>query len=117
MDDDSGMRRAIAVAATARRVAHPNPWVGAVLVPGDHEGSTAAPGGPHAEAAVLAAAGDAARGATMYVTLEPCCGFEGKRTLPCADAIVDAGIRRVVLGLPDPDRRVTGQGIARLREA
>jgi diaminohydroxyphosphoribosylaminopyrimidine deaminase / 5-amino-6-(5-phosphoribosylamino)uracil reductase len=117
VDDESGMRRAIAVAATARRVAHPNPWVGAVLVPGDHEGATAAPGGPHAEAAALAAAGDAAEGATLFVTLEPCCGFEGKRTTPCAEAIVAAGVRRVVIGLQDPDPRVAGRGIAHLRAA
>jgi diaminohydroxyphosphoribosylaminopyrimidine deaminase/5-amino-6-(5-phosphoribosylamino)uracil reductase len=115
LDDETGMRRAIAVAATARVVAHPNPWVGAVL--GAHEGATAAPGGPHAEAAVLAAAGAEARGATVYVTLEPCSGFAGKRTHPCADALVEAGVARVVIGLADPDPRVAGRGIATLRAA
>ena len=117
MDDESGMRRAIALAASARIVAHPNPWVGAVVVPGDHEGATSAPGGAHAEAAALGAAGAAARGATLYTTLEPCCGFDGKRTTPCAEAIVRAGVGRVVVGLEDPDPRVAGRGIAHLRAA
>jgi diaminohydroxyphosphoribosylaminopyrimidine deaminase/5-amino-6-(5-phosphoribosylamino)uracil reductase len=111
------MRRAIELAATARVIAHPNPWVGAVILPGGFEGATAAPGGPHAEATALAAAGEAARGATLYTTLEPCCGFEGKRTPSCAQAIAAAGIARVVIGTTDPDPRVTGHGIASLRAA
>ena len=116
-EDEEGMRRALAVAASARVVAHPNPWVGAVIQPGDHVGATAAPGGPHAEVAALVAAGDAARGATLFTTLEPCTAFPGKRTPSCAEAIVDAGIARVVVGLTDPDERVAGQGIAALRAA
>jgi diaminohydroxyphosphoribosylaminopyrimidine deaminase/5-amino-6-(5-phosphoribosylamino)uracil reductase len=111
------MRRAIELAASARIVAHPNPWVGAVIVPGGYEGATGEPGGPHAEAVALAAAGDKARGATVYTTLEPCCPFEGKRTPSCADALIAAGVARVVIALADPDPRVGGEGIARLRAA
>ncbi|HET7488048.1 MAG TPA: bifunctional diaminohydroxyphosphoribosylaminopyrimidine deaminase/5-amino-6-(5-phosphoribosylamino)uracil reductase RibD [Acidimicrobiales bacterium] len=112
------MARAVEVAATARRVASPNPWVGAVLVTSTgaaHEGATAAPGGPHAEVSALAAAGGEARGATMYVTLEPC-SHHG-RTPPCADAVIAAGVARVVVGVEDPDERVAGAGIQRLQEA
>ena len=116
-EDHEGMRRAIAVAASARVVAHPNPWVGALITPGGHLGATSAPGGPHAEAAALAAAGDAARGATLYTTLEPCTSFAGKRTPSCADAIIEAGIARVVIGILDPDERVAGAGVATLRAA
>lgn len=115
MDDRAGMRRAMDAAATARVTAHPNPWVGAYLTPGEHTGATAAPGGMHAEAAVLQAAGGGARGATVYTTLEPCCGFEGKRTPSCAEALVAAGVARVVVGTLDPDVRVTGAGVAALR--
>ena len=115
--DDEGMRRALAVAASARVIAHPNPWVGAVITPGDHVGATSAPGGPHAEAAALAQARGAARGGTLYTTLEPCTAFPGKRTPSCAEAIVDAGIARVVIGIEDPDPRVSGHGIAALRGA
>lgn len=112
------MARARSLAAAVRTRAHPNPWVGAVLVGVDgtlFEGATDVPGGPHAEAAVLAAAGGAARGATLWTTLEPCAHFG--RTPPCADAVVAAGIRRVVVGLVDPDVRVAGAGLSRLREA
>ncbi len=96
----------------------PNPWVGAVIVTGDgaqFTGATAPPGGPHAEIAALSAAGDQARGGTLYVTLEPC-AHQG-RTGPCTDAIVAAGIRRVVVGMEDPDRLVAGAGIAALVDA
>lgn len=116
-DDESRMRRAIELAATARVAAHPNPWVGARIDPGGFEGATLPPGGPHAEAVALAVAGSAARGATLVTTLEPCCGFEGKRTPACATAIVDAGIRRVVIGMLDPDPRVRGQGVEVLERA
>jgi diaminohydroxyphosphoribosylaminopyrimidine deaminase/5-amino-6-(5-phosphoribosylamino)uracil reductase len=116
-DDEQGMRRAIAAAATARIVAHPNPWVGAVILPGDHVGATSAPGGAHAEATAIVAAGRAARGATLYTTLEPCTAFPGKRTPACAQAIIDAGIGRVVVGITDPDPRVAGQGVAALEAA
>ena len=116
-EDEEGMRQAIAVAASARIVAHPNPWVGAVITPGGYTGATAAPGGPHAEAAALAAAGAATRGATLYTTLEPCTDFPGKRTASCAAAIVEAGVARVIIGMADPDERVAGKGIAALRSA
>jgi diaminohydroxyphosphoribosylaminopyrimidine deaminase/5-amino-6-(5-phosphoribosylamino)uracil reductase len=125
-DDEAHMRRAIELAASARIVAHPNPWVGTVIVPATaggaaphraHVGATREPGGPHAEAVALAAAGDAARGATVYTTLEPCSPFQGKRTPSCAEALVAAGVRRVVIGLADPDPRVAGGGIALLRDA
>ncbi len=126
MDDVERMRRAMALAATVRASTAPNPWVGCVVVPagatGDatadaivFEGATAPPGGPHAEVTALAAAGDAARGATLYATLEPC-AHHG-RTPPCIDAIIEAGVARVVIGIEDPDRRVAGRGVAALRAA
>ncbi|HEX2117893.1 MAG TPA: bifunctional diaminohydroxyphosphoribosylaminopyrimidine deaminase/5-amino-6-(5-phosphoribosylamino)uracil reductase RibD, partial [Acidimicrobiales bacterium] len=99
----------------ARGTASPNPWVGAVVEPGGFEGATHAPGGPHAEIVALEAAGDAARGATLYVTLEPCA--HTGRTPPCVDRIVDAGVTRVVVGIEDPDERVRGAGIRALRAA
>jgi diaminohydroxyphosphoribosylaminopyrimidine deaminase/5-amino-6-(5-phosphoribosylamino)uracil reductase len=116
--DLSHMRRALALGAGARAISPPNPWVGCVIVTAEghtFEGSTQAVGGPHAEAVALAAAGPAARGATVYVTLEPC-SHHG-RTPPCADALVEAGVSRVVVGLTDPDARVAGRGIERLRAA
>ncbi len=122
MDDVEHMRRAMAQAATVRSTTAPNPWVGCVVVPPDADpegavfsGATAPPGGPHAEVAALAAAGEAARGATLYVTLEPCAHYG--RTPPCTDAIVAAGVTRVVIGIEDPDERVAGRGIAALRAA
>ena len=96
----------------------PNPAVGCVLardalVVG--RGRTAAGGRPHAETQALAQAGVAAAGATAYVTLEPCC-HQGA-TGPCTEALIGAGVRRVVVALDDPDPRVSGRGLARLREA
>ena len=119
MDDTAAMRAAIAAAATVRTSTAPNPWVGAVVASGDGSivatGATQPPGGPHAERVALAAAGDAARGATLVTTLEPC-SHHG-RTPPCVDGIVDAGIARVVVGIEDPDPLVAGQGVAALRAA
>ena len=123
MDDVEHMRRAMAQAATVRSTTAPNPWVGCVVVPPDSgpdggtvfAGATAPPGGPHAEVAALAAAGEAARGATLYATLEPC-AHHG-RTPPCTDAIIAAGVARVVVGIEDPDQQVAGRGIAALRDA
>jgi len=117
-DDVRHLRLAIANAATVRLLAPPNPWVGAVLVATGgavHQGATSAPGGPHAEVEALRAARDTARGATLYTTLEPC-AHHG-RTGPCADAIIDSGVARVVIGIEDPDPKVAGRGIARLRDA
>ena len=112
------MRRAVELAAGARRRTSPNPWVGCVVVASDgttYEGATQPPGGAHAEVEALAAAGAAARGATLYCTLEPCC-FHG-RTPPCTEAVVAAGVARVVVAVEDPDPRVAGQGVAALRAA
>ena len=120
-DDERRMAEAVAVAATARQRAHPNPWVGCILEGADGRmvsAATESPGGLHAEAGALAnarAAGIRTEGATVWVTLEPC-SHHG-RTPPCADALVEAGVARVVVALADPDRRVAGQGILRLRGA
>jgi len=120
VDDTAAMRAAITAAATVRTSTAPNPWVGAVIASGDGSiiatGATQPPGGPHAERVALAAAGPAAaRGATLVTTLEPC-SHHG-RTPPCVDAIVAAGIARVVVGIEDPDPLVAGRGVAALRAA
>jgi len=117
------MLRAVEAAERVHGRTSPNPWVGAILVPPSAEGlpsawftgATAPPGGAHAEVSALAAAGERARGGTLYVTLEPC-AHHG-RTPPCVDAVVAAGVRRVVVGIPDPDPQVDGRGIAALRRA
>jgi len=116
------MALAVALGARHRGLTWPNPAVGAVLVDeADGEplilatGATQPGGRPHAERVALAAAGSRARGATLYVSLEPC-SHHG-RTPPCADAVVEAGIARVVSALPDPDPRVAGRGHDRLRQA
>jgi diaminohydroxyphosphoribosylaminopyrimidine deaminase/5-amino-6-(5-phosphoribosylamino)uracil reductase len=113
------MRHALRLAERALGITAPNPSVGCVIV--SPEGRVAGrgwtqPGGrPHAEAVALANAGPAARGATAYVTLEPC-SHHGK-TPPCADALVAAGVARVVAAAEDPDPRVGGSGFLRLRTA
>ncbi len=116
--DEGWMRAAIAAAADVRATARPNPWVGCTIV-ADGElvatGATRPPGQAHAEVAALEAAGDRARGATAYVTLEPC--SHTGRTAPCADALVEAGVARVVVAVLDPDPRVRGAGAERLRQA
>jgi diaminohydroxyphosphoribosylaminopyrimidine deaminase/5-amino-6-(5-phosphoribosylamino)uracil reductase len=110
------LRRALDLAGAARGSAYPKPTVGAVVV-GDGqivgEGVTEA-GGRHAEVVALAAAGERARGATMYVTLEPCAHFGS--TPPCVDAIVAAGVERVVVGSLDPNPEAAG-GVEKLRSA
>src|SRR5581483_839192 len=117
-EDPGFMARALALAARGLGLTSPNPAVRAVIVRDGTvvgEGFHAKAGGPHAEAVALAAAGPAARGATAYVTLEPC-AHHG-RTPPCAEALIAAGIRRVVAACADPHPRVDGRGLARLREA
>ena len=114
--------RAVALAEKALRLTSPNPRVGCVLLsPDDHvigQGHTQKAGGPHAEVMALrdaAERGHATRGATAYVTLEPC-SHQG-RTGPCCDALINAGIARVVASIADPNPLVAGQGFARLRAA
>ena len=118
-EDREWMAEAVALGQGVRHLTSPNPWVGAVIVPaGDAPvslGATSPPGGPHAEATALELAGPAARGSTVYVTLEPC-SHHG-RTPPCADALIEAGVKRVVVGTADPDPKVSGTGIERLRRA
>jgi diaminohydroxyphosphoribosylaminopyrimidine deaminase/5-amino-6-(5-phosphoribosylamino)uracil reductase len=115
-EDLEAMRRALVLAASVRTRTAPNPWVGCVVVAGTErfEGATEPPGGCHAEVVALAAAGDRARGATLYTTLEPC-AHHGL-TPPCTSAIVAAGVARVVVGILDPDPRVSGRGASELRE-
>jgi diaminohydroxyphosphoribosylaminopyrimidine deaminase / 5-amino-6-(5-phosphoribosylamino)uracil reductase len=119
MDELAAMQRAVDEAAAVRTRTAPNPWVGAVVLAADGTvvatGATQPPGGPHAEVVALRAAGAGARGATVVVTLEPC-SHHG-RTPPCVEAIIAAGVSRVVVGIGDPDRRVAGTGIAALRAA
>lgn len=116
--DAHWMARALALAVRGIGLTSPNPAVGAVLVRDGRvvgEGAHMRSGGPHAEAVALAAAGEAARGATCYVTLEPC-AHQG-RTPPCADALIAAGVARVVVACQDPNPLVDGQGLGRLRAA
>src|SRR5512138_963237 len=112
------MRRALALAERGLYTTSPNPRVGCVLVKDGRvigEGWHERAGEPHAEVHALRAACEAARGATAYVTLEPC-SHHG-RTPPCADALIAAKVAAVHCALPDPDPNVGGQGIARLRGA
>lgn len=118
MSDEAYIERALALAERGRGLVSPNPMVGAVVVSegrivgeGHHEG----PGLPHAEVVALREAGEAARGATLHVTLEPC-DHQG-RTGPCTEAIADAGIARVVAAMRDPNPIVNGRGFERLRSA
>ena len=116
------MQQALALAERAIGLSEPNPRVGCVLVSPDGavigQGHTQQAGGPHAEISALRdaqAAGRDVRGATAFVTLEPCCHHG--RTGPCCEALVEAGIARVVASCEDPNPRVAGQGFARLRAA
>lgn len=118
LTDEYYLRRTFELAARARGRTSPNPLVGAVIVRDGRvvgEGFHRRAGLPHAEIEALKAAGEAARGATLYVNLEPCC--HTGRTGPCTEAIIAAGIKRVVAAMPDPNPLVAGKGFARLREA
>ena len=110
------MLRALKLARKGKTA--PNPMVGAVLVKKDRiiaEGFHPYAGGPHAEIVALRKAGDKARGADLYVNLEPCCHIG--RTPPCTDTIIQSGIRRVFAGMKDPNRLVQGKGIRALKAA
>ena len=112
------MRRALALAEHGRGDTRPNPVVGAVVVRGGRvlaEGYHHRAGEPHGEIDALAHLGGRAPGATIYVNLEPCC--HTGRTGPCTEALLAAGIRRVVVGCLDPNPRVDGRGVTRLRRA
>ncbi len=117
--DEAVMQHALELAQAGFGTAEPNPLVGAVLV--DHQRNVISCGwhercgGPHAEIVALQAAGESARGQDLFVTLEPC-SHTGK-TPPCADAVIAAGIRRVVVGCQDPAPWVAGRGLERLRAA
>ena len=118
MQDEEYMKIALDLAKNGLGRTSPNPLVGAVVA---REGRVAAvgwhrkAGTPHAEVHALRMAGDLAKGATLYVTLEPCAHYG--RTGPCAKAVIEAGIRRVVIAMEDPNPLVAGKGIAMLREA
>jgi len=112
------MTRALELGRQVRRLTAPNPWVGSVVALDGvviGEGATEPPGGRHAEVVALAAAGERARGATVYTTLEPC--VHHGRTGPCVDALITAGVARVVSAIEDPDPQVSGRGHASLRVA
>jgi len=116
--DEKYMQRALELARRAAGRTSPNPQVGALVVKDGKivgEGCHLCVGTAHAEIHALAAAGEEARGATLYVTLEPC-SHHG-RTGPCVDAVIAAGIKRVVVAMTDPNPKVSGQGMARLRAA
>ncbi|MBG3011734.1 bifunctional diaminohydroxyphosphoribosylaminopyrimidine deaminase/5-amino-6-(5-phosphoribosylamino)uracil reductase RibD [Proteus faecis] len=118
LHDEYYMRRAIELAALGRFTTSPNPNVGCVIVKEGEiigEGYHHHAGGPHAEVNALKMAGDKAKGATAYVTLEPCSHF-GK-TPPCADALINAGVKRVVAAMQDPNPQVAGRGLHKLLSA
>ena len=117
-NDERMMRLAVDTACTARLRSRPNPWVGAVVVAQNGEvftGATLEPGNAHAEIVALNAAAHHAQGSTLFSTLEPC-NHTG-RTDPCTQAIIDAGVSRVVVGTLDPDSKVSGSGVQQLRNA
>ena len=117
-DDCAYMARALQLAARGQYSAHPNPMVGCVLVNNGEvvgEGWHVRAGEAHAEINALRDAGDKAKGATAYVTLEPC-AHQG-RTPPCADALIDAGVGKVIAAMPDPFKEVAGRGLEMLRDA
>lgn len=116
--DQRFMARAIQLARLGWYSTHPNPRVGCLIVKEGEviaEGYHRRAGEPHAERNALAKAGVAASGATAYVTLEPCCHHG--RTPPCTEALIESGVKRVVVGMPDPNPLVAGQGLELLRQA
>jgi diaminohydroxyphosphoribosylaminopyrimidine deaminase/5-amino-6-(5-phosphoribosylamino)uracil reductase len=118
-DDQRWLAAAARLAGRGRPLSRPNPAVGAILVKAGKvigRGWTQAGGRPHAEAIALTAAGDAARGATLYVSLEPC-AHASERGPACADLTASAGLARVLVGCLDPDPRTAGAGLARLNNA
>ena len=119
MTDEFYMQRALSLAARARGMTSPNPMVGAVLVKGGKilsEGFHKKAGTPHAEVIAIDNAGEKARGSTLYVSLEPCC-HKDKRTPPCTQKIISAGIKKVVVAINDPNPKVSDKGISELRSA
>ncbi|UCD34311.1 MAG: bifunctional diaminohydroxyphosphoribosylaminopyrimidine deaminase/5-amino-6-(5-phosphoribosylamino)uracil reductase RibD [Nitrospiraceae bacterium] len=119
MNDHFYMGKALALAARAKGRTSPNPLVGALVVKGDRiiaQGYHRKAGTPHAEAAALKRAGGLAAGATLFVTLEPCC-HTGKRTPPCTEAIIQSRIKKVVAAMIDPNPHVSGRGLKELRKA
>ncbi|HEX6716828.1 MAG TPA: bifunctional diaminohydroxyphosphoribosylaminopyrimidine deaminase/5-amino-6-(5-phosphoribosylamino)uracil reductase RibD [Pyrinomonadaceae bacterium] len=115
------LERTLALAAQGEGQVKPNPLVGAVVVKNGiivGQGFHRYEGVKHAEVLALEEAGDRARDATVYVNLEPCCHRgNGKRTPPCCDALIAAGVKRVVCCITDPNPRVNGKGVAALRSA
>jgi diaminohydroxyphosphoribosylaminopyrimidine deaminase/5-amino-6-(5-phosphoribosylamino)uracil reductase len=119
MEDADLMRRAIELAMRGRGRVEPNPMVGCVIARHGRiiaEGHHQQIGGPHAEVNALAACADSA-GATAFVSLEPCCGFAGKKTPPCTRALIGSRLSRVVAACQDPNPSVSGKGLAELRSA
>jgi diaminohydroxyphosphoribosylaminopyrimidine deaminase/5-amino-6-(5-phosphoribosylamino)uracil reductase len=118
MDDEFWMRRALHLAEKGRGRTSPNPMVGAVLVKRGKvvgDGYHARAGEPHAEIVAIKNAGEKAKGATLYLNLEPCTHY-GK-TPPCVPAVIEAGVRKVVVGIEDPNPLVKGRGVAHLKQA
>src|SRR4030043_879546 len=119
MNNEFYIRRAIRLAAKARGMTSPNPMVGAVIVKNGEiisEDFHRKPGTPHAEALAIEKAGEKAKGSTLYVSLEPCCHTE-KRTPPCTRAIITAGIKREIMGMRDPNPKVSGRGSLEVQRA
>ena len=117
--DETYMAMALGLAGEGRHTTVPNPMVGAVVVDGGKvagKGFHKRPGTPHAEVIALGRAGEGARGATLYVNLEPCC-HNDKLTPPCTDAVIRSGVARVVVGMEDPNPKVAGRGMEALRAA
>jgi len=119
MNDESYIRRTLRLAAKARSMTSPNPMVGALIVKNGiiiAEDFHRKPGTPHAEVLVIEKAGENAKGASLYVSLEPCCHID-KRTPPCTKSIINAGIKKVIIGMKDTNPKVSGRGISELRNA